>query len=86
MKKKIGKKVRLTTFVSEEVYAALQKMADPEDEDRWEARILRRIINSYISTVNKPPPKQIADTMSHSVDVVRPPRRKSGEGRGSPSR
>ena|ERR1044071_1316956 len=48
-KKLTGKKINMHAYVTPETYEELRKYADPDDGDRWEAALLRRIIREWIS-------------------------------------
>jgi len=48
-----GKKVSLHAYVFPEVYNELRKHADPDDGDRWEAPLLRRIVREWLEAQKK---------------------------------
>jgi hypothetical protein len=47
-KKLVGKKVDMHVYVMPETYQALKPHANPDDGDRWEAPLLRRIIREWL--------------------------------------
>lgn len=48
MKQNYGKKIRFTTYILEPMYKALESLADPDEEERWEARIGRKALSEFL--------------------------------------
>ncbi len=52
-KKLAGKKVNMHAYVMPETYEELKRFANPDDGDRWEAPLLRRIIREWLEAQKK---------------------------------
>jgi hypothetical protein len=52
LKKKIGKRIRIQTYISQEMYEALSSLADPLDIS-WESSLARRAIAEYLDKRGK---------------------------------
>lgn len=48
--KMYGKRIRMAALVDPATYEALKLLRDPDDGDRWEAPILRKIIREWLAT------------------------------------
>jgi hypothetical protein len=57
LKKKIGNRVRLQIYISEEMYLALKELADPYDE-RWESNLSRRALGEFVERNSSSEPKE----------------------------
>lgn len=52
-KKLTGKKVNMHAYVMPETYEEMKRFANPDDGDRWEAPLLRRIIREWLEAQKK---------------------------------
>jgi recombinational DNA repair protein (RecF pathway) len=47
-KRDFGRRVRLTTYVEKSMLEALRSIADPEEDEKWESRIVRKALAEFL--------------------------------------
>ena len=82
-KRKFGSKVRIAAYITTRMYEALRSIADPDEDEPWEARISRKAYGEYLDKrgviwkennqepLQAQPRKQIKDLPDPAKDRVR---------------